>query len=51
MRSIRLSLMVYFLGLLTVALGVALLLVYQTAQRHLGTGGFGFIRWSPRAAP
>jgi two-component system, OmpR family, heavy metal sensor histidine kinase CusS len=35
MRSIRLSLMVYFLGLLTVALGVALFLVYRTAQRSL----------------
>ena len=35
MRSIRLSLMVYFLGLLSVALGVASFLVYQTAQSTL----------------
>src|SRR5262249_58489361 len=35
MRSIRLSLVVYFLGLLTVALGVASVLVYRTAQRSL----------------
>src|SRR5262245_30948642 len=35
MRSIRLSLMVYFLGLLTVALGVASLLVYRSAQQIL----------------
>jgi heavy metal sensor kinase len=35
MRSIRLSLMLYFLGLLAVALGVASLLVYQSAQSTL----------------
>jgi heavy metal sensor kinase len=35
MRSIRLSLMVYFLGLLVVALGVASFLVYRTAQSTL----------------
>jgi heavy metal sensor kinase len=35
LRSIRFSLLVYFLGLLTAALGVASLLVYQTAQRTL----------------
>jgi heavy metal sensor kinase len=35
MRSIRLSLMVYFLGLLAVALGVASFLVYRTAQSTL----------------
>ena len=35
MRSIRLSLMVYFLGLLAVALGAASLLVYRNAERTL----------------
>jgi two-component system, OmpR family, heavy metal sensor histidine kinase CusS len=35
MKSIRLSLMVYFLGLLAVALLVASLLVYRTAERTL----------------
>jgi heavy metal sensor kinase len=35
MRSIRLSLVVYFLGLLLVALGVASVLVYRTVQRTL----------------
>jgi signal transduction histidine kinase len=35
MRSIRLSLMVYFLGLLCVALTVASLLLHNTAQRTL----------------
>jgi heavy metal sensor kinase len=35
MRSIRLSLVVYFLGLLVVALGVASVLVYRSAQRIL----------------
>src|SRR4051812_24349830 len=35
MRSIRLSLLVYFLALLVVALGVASLLVYRSAQRTL----------------
>src|SRR5262249_50863892 len=35
MRSIRLSLMVYFLGLLAVALGVASVLVYRTASQTL----------------
>ncbi len=35
MRSIRLSLLAYFLGLLAVALGVASVLVYQSAQRSL----------------
>jgi signal transduction histidine kinase len=35
MRSIRLSLVVYFLGLVGVALGVASLLVYGIAQRTL----------------
>ncbi len=35
MRSIRLSLLVYFLGLLAVALGVASYLVYRSAQRSL----------------
>jgi heavy metal sensor kinase len=34
-RSIRLSLLVYFLGLLTVALGVASLLFYRSGQRTL----------------
>jgi signal transduction histidine kinase len=33
MRSLRLSLLLYFLGLLTVALGVASALAYQTARR------------------
>jgi hypothetical protein len=35
MKSIRLSLMVYFLGLLAVALLAALLLVYRNAERTL----------------
>ena len=35
MRSIRLSLMVYFLGLLAVALGAASLLVYRNAEQTL----------------
>src|SRR5262249_30680186 len=35
MKSIRLSLLVYFLGLLAAALGVASLLAYRTAQRTL----------------
>ena len=35
MRSIRLSLMVYFLGLLAVALAAASVFVYQTAQQTL----------------
>jgi heavy metal sensor kinase len=35
MRSIRLSLLLYFLGLLGVALGVASLLIYGSAQRTL----------------
>jgi heavy metal sensor kinase len=35
MRSIRLSLVVYFLGLLVVALGVASLLAYRSARRAL----------------
>ncbi len=35
MKSIRLSLVVYFLGLLAAALGVASLLAYRTAQRTL----------------
>src|SRR4051794_40930285 len=35
MRSIRLSLVVYFLALLCAALGVASLLVYRSAQRTL----------------
>jgi two-component system, OmpR family, heavy metal sensor histidine kinase CusS len=35
MKSIRLSLMVYFLGLLAVALGAASVLAYQTAERAL----------------
>ena len=35
MKSIRLSLMVYFLALLAVALFVASLLVYRTAERTL----------------
>src|SRR5437763_238948 len=35
MRSIRLSLVVYFLGLLAAALGVASLLAYRTAERTL----------------
>lgn len=35
MRSIRLSLVLYFVGLLTVALGVASLLVYQSAATTL----------------
>ena len=35
MKSIRLSLMVYFLGLLALALGAASLLVYETAQQTL----------------
>jgi heavy metal sensor kinase len=35
MRSIRLSLLVYFLGLLVVALGVASWLVYRSAQQTL----------------
>ena len=33
MKSIRLSLLVYFLGLLAVALGTASLLAYETARR------------------
>ncbi|HZY83514.1 MAG TPA: ATP-binding protein [Gemmataceae bacterium] len=35
MKSIRLSLLVYFLGLLAAALGVASVLAYRTAQRTL----------------
>ena len=35
LRSIRVLLLVYFLGLLTVALGAASLLVYQTVRRTL----------------
>ena len=35
MRSIRLSLVVYFLGLLAAALGVASVLAYRTAQKTL----------------
>ena len=35
MRSIRLSLLVYFLGLVATALGVASLLIYGVAQRTL----------------
>jgi two-component system, OmpR family, heavy metal sensor histidine kinase CusS len=35
MKSIRLSLLVYFLGLLAAALGVASLLAYRTAQKTL----------------
>ncbi len=35
MRSIRLSLVVYFLGLLAVALGVASVLIYRSAQQAL----------------
>src|SRR6516162_1615334 len=35
MRSIRLSLLVYFLGLLGLALGTVSLLVYRTAERTL----------------
>jgi heavy metal sensor kinase len=35
MRSIRVSLLVYFLGLLVVALGVASVLVYRSAQQTL----------------
>src|SRR5260370_4392294 len=35
MKSIRLSLMVYFLGLLTLALGTASLLAYQTSYLTL----------------
>jgi signal transduction histidine kinase len=35
MKSIRLSLLVYFLGLLAAALGVASLLAYRTSQRTL----------------
>jgi signal transduction histidine kinase len=35
MRSIRLSLMLYFLGLLTVAVGIASLLVYRVAAQAL----------------
>src|SRR5262245_33645646 len=36
MRSIRLSMLVYFLGLLVVPLAVASLLVYRSAQRTPG---------------
>jgi signal transduction histidine kinase len=36
MRSIRLSLVVYFLALLTAAMGVASLLAYRSSQRTLG---------------
>src|SRR6266571_246931 len=35
MRSIRLSLLVYFLGLLGLALGTVSLLVYRTTQQRL----------------
>lgn len=37
MKSIRLSLLLYFLGLLAVALGTASLLAYETARRALET--------------
>ena len=36
MRSIRLSLVVYFLALLAAAMGVASLLAYRSSQRTLG---------------
>jgi two-component system, OmpR family, heavy metal sensor histidine kinase CusS len=38
MRSIRLSLLLYFLGLLAIALGTASVLAYQTAERALEAG-------------
>ena len=41
MKSIRLSLLLYFLGLLAVALGTASLLAYETARRA----------WKPPAPP
>ena len=39
MRSIRLSLMIYFLALLGVALGAVSLLAYRTAQQTLTENG------------